>query len=216
VRQSWLPDWRTKIPAPAITTAGEIGKIVVETSGGDEAAEQHLRQALTELAAYFDGTLHDFTVALDPQGAPFFRRAWAEVARVPYGETRSYGEIARIVGAPAATRAVGAANGANPVAPFVPCQRIVGSDGKLTGYGPGLPLKQRLLAMEGAIPTDAADYPAWVERVAARLGSHRWVLGLRRTQIYCAPLEAPAAQRLLPNRLFATAAEAEAAGYRPA
>ena len=70
------------------------------------------------------------------------------------GETRSYGEIAWAIGSPAAIRAVGAANGANPVAPFVPCHRIVGSDGGLTGYGPGLPLKARLLAMEGAIPSD--------------------------------------------------------------
>jgi len=135
---------------------------------------------------------------------------------VPYGETRSYAEIARLLDRPQATRAVGAANGANPVAPFVPCQRIVGSDGNLTGYGPGLPLKQRLLAMEDAIPSNPADYLAWVERVDRRLGRSTWVLGLRRTQTYCAPLAAPVSLRTLPNRLFVTEAEAEAAGYRRA
>jgi O-6-methylguanine DNA methyltransferase len=90
-----------------------------------------------EVAEYFNGARRTFTVPLDLSGTAFYRRVWAEVAAVPYGETRSYQEIAETLGAPRAVRAVGAANGANPVAPLVCCQRIVGSDGSLTGYGPG-------------------------------------------------------------------------------
>ena len=216
VRQVWLPDWHKRSdestpPGPHLD--GSLAEPVILKGSGNPAAEHHLRKALVEVAEYFNGTRRTFTVPLDLSGTAFFRRVWAEVANVPYGETRSYQEIAETLGRPGASRAVGAANGANPVAPFVCCQRIVGSDGSLTGYGPGLPLKQRLLTMEDAVPGGPADYPAWVERVAGRLGTERWVLGLRRRHSYCMPLAAPAALRMLPNRLFATEAEAEAAGY---
>jgi O-6-methylguanine DNA methyltransferase len=156
-----------------------------------------------------------FEVPLDLQGPSFFGRVWAEVGRVAYGETRSYQEIAERLGAPKSTRAVGAANGANPVAPLVPCHRILGSNGDLTGYGPGLPLKQRLLAMEDAVPVSSAenDYLAWVKRVALRLESLEWVLGLRRRRRFCAPALAPLAEREVPGRLFSCEAEALAAGY---
>ena len=186
---------------------------IIEIHGGDEAVN-HVRRGLQELAEYFGGTRRVFTVPLDLAGPAFYTRVWEEVRRVPYGETRSYQEIAEALGASAATRAVGAANGANPVAPLVPCHRIVGSTGDLTGYGPGLPLKQRLLAMEEAVPSGLADYGAWVERVSARLGTTEWVLGLRRGRRYCAPLEAPLSQRGLPNRCFASEVEALGAGYR--
>jgi len=216
VRNVWLPDWHKRpdelMPTGSTLEGPRTEPVILEGSGNPEA-EHHLRQALVEVAEYFNGTRRTFTVPLDLTGTAFFRQVWAEVATVPYGETRSYQEIAETLGRPGASRAVGAANGANPVAPFVCCQRIVGSDGSLTGYGPGLPLKQRLLAMEDAVPGGPADYSNWVARVAGRLGTGRWVLGLRRGRGYCTPLAAPAALRMLPNRLFATEAEAEAAGY---
>src|SRR5262249_43132552 len=118
VREVELPRWRTG-KEPSTTPI----RITIARSG-DPTAEAHLRQALTELDEYFAGKRHDFHVALDPVGPDFYLRAWHEVAKVPYGETRSYGEIAAILGAPSAARAVGAANGANPIAPFVPCHRI--------------------------------------------------------------------------------------------
>lgn len=211
VREVWLPQW-TPTTTPLTIDAPEI---VVEQSDGG-AAERHLRQGLRELAEYVAGERHAFTVALDLSGPDFFRRVWDEVARVPYGETRSYAEIARAVDAPAATRAVGAANGANPIAPFVPCHRIVGSDGRLTGYGPGLPLKQRLLVMEDALPASPDDFDAWIVRIRARAQSHPIYLGIRRTSVYCLPT-CPRISRhgLLPNRIFHTPADAARAGFRP-
>jgi O-6-methylguanine DNA methyltransferase len=155
-------------------------------------------------------------VALDPVGAPFSRRIWDEVARVPYGQTRSYGEIALAVGAPAAARAVGQANATHPVAPFVPCHRIVGSDGRLTGYGPGLPMKARLLRMEDALPADAADYDTWIGRLAARSPSRTVYLGIRNTRTACQPGCARSrASVALPPRIFFSMEEAVAAGYTP-
>lgn len=207
----WLPRWSPGTVPLAIETP----EIVVQQGDGAEA-ERHLRQALRELAEYFAGERQTFTVALDPSGPAFFQRVWAEVARVPYGETRSYAEIARAVGAPAATRAVGAANGANPVAPFVPCHRIVGSDGRLTGYGPGLPLKQRLLVMEGAVPASPDDYDAWIARIRAGTQGNSIYIGVRGANIYCLPTCAHnSRQRLLPNRIFHTSSEALAAGFQP-
>lgn len=111
-----------------------------------------LREAVRQLRAYFDGKLRSFDLPLDMQGTEFQKRVWAELERIPYGKTRSYMQVAVAVGAPHAVRAVGAANGANPVPIVVPCHRVIGSDGKLTGYGGGLPLKKRLLELEGAIP----------------------------------------------------------------
>ena len=85
------------------------------------------------------------------QGTDFQLRVWRELESIPYGETRSYSQIAAAIGAPQAVRAVGAANGANPIPIVVPCHRVIGSGGKLVGYGGGLPLKKRLLALEGAL-----------------------------------------------------------------
>jgi methylated-DNA-[protein]-cysteine S-methyltransferase len=211
VRSTWLPDWHRGAPAVDGTTP----RITVERAASDDA-ERHLRQALDELAEYFAGERTDFSVALDPRGPAFFRRVWDEVARIPYGETRAYGEIARAVGERDASRAVGAANGANPVAPFVPCHRVVGSDGRLTGYGPGLPLKARLLVMEDAMPDGTDDYAAWTGRVTARIGGGPAYLGVRGAGIYCrATCARPVRQRTLPGRIFRSSAEAEAAGFSP-
>lgn len=211
VRTAEIPRWsetRSEMPT-------DLGAITVY-EGGNADALRHLRQALGELDEYFRGARREFTVALDPQGTAFYRAAWAAVVCVPFGETRAYAEIARAIGAPTAIRAVGAANGANPVAPFVPCHRIVGSDGRLTGYGPGLPLKARLLAMEGAIPADADSYDAWADALRARNGGHAPALGIRGTSLYCAPGCARSRVRwALPARIFASADAAQEAGYLP-
>lgn len=107
-----------------------------------------VREAAEQLSAYFAGELREFQLPLDPQGTPFQQRVWAAVAAIPYGSTMSYRAIAKQIGAPRAVRAVGAANGANPLAIIIPCHRVIGSDGTLTGYGGGLPMKRALLAFE--------------------------------------------------------------------
>jgi len=107
-----------------------------------------LPEAREQLAAYFAGKLREFDLALDWRGTPFQRAVWDAVCTIPYGETSTYGMIAAILGRPAASRAVGAANGANPLAPIVPCHRLVGSDGSLRGYGAGLDTKQWLIDLE--------------------------------------------------------------------
>jgi methylated-DNA-[protein]-cysteine S-methyltransferase len=211
VRDVHLPRWVDGRD----NTAHAAGALAIEQEGSP-AARAHLRQALDELASYFAGARRDFTVALDPMGASFYQRVWVEVAHVPYGETRSYGEIAGIVGAPHASRAVGTANATNPLAPFIPCHRIVGSDGRLTGYGPGLPLKLRLLRMEGALPDGPDDYDAWAERVAARAPGKPIYLGVRRAKVYCLPsCERARASSDLPARFFASPLDARLAGFAP-
>ena len=107
-----------------------------------------LREAVRQLRAYFAGGLRRFTLPLDLRGTPFQLRVWHELQTIPFGEFRTYASVAQAIGAPRAVRAVGAANGANPVAIVVPCHRVIGSSGKLVGYGGGLPLKKRLLELE--------------------------------------------------------------------
>ncbi|GGT92699.1 methylated-DNA--[protein]-cysteine S-methyltransferase [Streptomyces coeruleorubidus] len=101
-----------------------------------------------QLKAYFAGELKEFTVELRLTGTPFQSRVWDRLRRIPYGETRTYGELADALGAPAASRAVGLANGRNPIGIIVPCHRVIGANGSLTGYGGGLERKQRLLDFE--------------------------------------------------------------------
>ncbi len=110
-----------------------------------------IAQAAQQLAAYFAGTRRVFDLPLDMQGTPFQVRVWQYLGTIPYGQTRSYAQVAEAIGAPSAVRAVGAANGANPIPIVVPCHRVIGASGKLTGYGGGLPLKQRLLELEGCV-----------------------------------------------------------------
>ena len=107
-----------------------------------------LRETARQLAAYFDGRLTRFTVPLDFQGTAFQKRVWAALLTIPFGETRSYGAIARAIGKPAASRAVGAANGRNPISIIAPCHRVIGSNGALTGFAGGLAAKERLLEIE--------------------------------------------------------------------
>lgn len=111
----------------------------------DEAA---FAEARTQLRAYFDGTLTRFDLALAPRGTPFQLEVWRALLDIPPGETISYGGLARRIGRPGASRAVGAANGANPLPIVVPCHRVVGASGALTGFGGGLPTKTWLLAHE--------------------------------------------------------------------
>ncbi|MFD5750760.1 methylated-DNA--[protein]-cysteine S-methyltransferase [Streptomyces sp. NPDC127033] len=107
-------------------------------------------ETVRQLTAYFDGELTAFDVPFTLRGTPFQRQVWERLLRIPYGETRSYGELAEELGKPGASRAVGLANGKNPISIIVPCHRVIGSTGSLTGYGGGLSRKQRLLAFEGA------------------------------------------------------------------
>jgi len=108
-----------------------------------------LQHAMEQLRRYLAGERVLFTCPLDLHGTPFQVSVWQELFRIPYGETRSYAEIASALGRPRAVRAVGAANGANPVAIIVPCHRVIGSNGTLTGYGGGLLTKRWLLSLEG-------------------------------------------------------------------
>ncbi len=107
-----------------------------------------LAEAKLQLEEYFDGARQDFDLPLGAGGTDFQERVWGELRRIPFGETISYGELAARIGKPTASRAVGAANGRNPLPVVVPCHRVISHDGKLGGYGGGLPTKQRLLDLE--------------------------------------------------------------------
>ncbi|MGI5212628.1 methylated-DNA--[protein]-cysteine S-methyltransferase [Plantactinospora sp. CA-290183] len=125
---------------------GPVGSAVPEADLPELAA------ALTELRAYFAGELTGFTVPLHVlRGSEFERAVWAEMSKIPYGETRTYGEVAAAVGEPGAARAVGVACNRNPIPVIVPCHRIVGAGGKLVGFGGGLPRKRHLLELEAGV-----------------------------------------------------------------
>jgi methylated-DNA-[protein]-cysteine S-methyltransferase len=132
----------------AIEFEGRHGEPGADGDGSDTA----LAACAAQLAEYFAGERHAFDLPLAPAGTAFQRHVWAALAQIPYGELRSYREIARAIGQPAAVRAVGAANGRNPLPIVVPCHRVVGSDGSLTGFAGGLEIKRRLLELEGALP----------------------------------------------------------------
>jgi methylated-DNA-[protein]-cysteine S-methyltransferase len=107
-----------------------------------------LKATAEQLTAYFGGELKVFELPLTPEGTAFQRNVWNALLTIPYGETRSYMQMAALIGAPKAVRAVGAANGQNPIPIVIPCHRVIGSNGKLTGFGGGLPLKRQLLDLE--------------------------------------------------------------------
>lgn len=132
--------------------AGLTGWLARHAPGArrEEAFAPH-RDAARQLVEYAAGKRTDFELPLDLRGTPFQLAVWRQLQTIPYGETRSYADVARAIGAPAAVRAVGAANGANPVSIIVPCHRVIQSGGKLGGYGGGLELKRRLLAMEQSV-----------------------------------------------------------------
>lgn len=159
---------------PLLLVAGEGGLQEIRFGGGGEpgpadgrgegggtrpAGEDHaagetevLREAQAQLTAYFEGRLRELDLPLAPRGGPFELRVWQALLEIPYGTTRSYSDVARRLGNPQATRAVGAANGRNPLPIVVPCHRVIGADGSLTGYGGGLEIKRYLLRLEGALP----------------------------------------------------------------
>jgi methylated-DNA-[protein]-cysteine S-methyltransferase len=112
----------------------------------DESAT--LRETVRQLRAYWARELRDFDLPLKPEGTPFQLSVWKQLCAIPYGTTISYGELAQRVGNPKGSRAVGLANGSNPIAIVIPCHRVIGSNGKLTGYGGGLAIKEKLLELE--------------------------------------------------------------------
>ncbi|MBJ7602721.1 MAG: methylated-DNA--[protein]-cysteine S-methyltransferase [Candidatus Dormibacteraeota bacterium] len=114
----------------------------------ERSSEARVKQLEQELDEYLTGGRRDFETPLAPVGTSFQRRVWAEVQRIPYGQTRTYSQVAAASGSPTAVRAVGGANGANPVPILIPCHRLVGTDGCLRGYGGGLDMKRRLLELE--------------------------------------------------------------------
>lgn len=119
-----------------------------DRSGWEPAEANAFSAAVEQLDAYFDGSLTTFDLDLELPGTEFQRRVWAALHTIPYGETRTYGEIAEQVGSPGAFRAVGLANGRNPISIIVPCHRVIGSGGGMTGYGGGIERKRHLLDLE--------------------------------------------------------------------
>ena len=137
ITQLWLP------------RKGRPGEPKADWMRDDHAAP--FAEVRKQLDAYFEGRLKEFDLPLAAKGDEFQKRAWRELARIPYGETTSYGAIARQLGDLALARAVGAANGANPIAIVVPCHRVIGSNGKLVGYAGGLETKAALLSFEASV-----------------------------------------------------------------
>ncbi len=136
---------RAELPQPA------PGEVWVESRAA-------LRPYTRQLRAYFRGELREFSCSLDLQGTRFQKQCWKALCSIPYGTTCSYADLARKVGRPRAFRAVGQANHRNPVAIIVPCHRVVGSGGSLTGYGGGLHIKEKLLRLEGAIAQPTLNF----------------------------------------------------------
>ena len=110
-----------------------------------------IKTAMQELNEYFDGKRKDFDLPIDPQGTEFQKKDWAELRKIPYGETRTYKQIAEAIGCPKGFRAVGLANHKNPIIIVIPCHRVIGANGALVGYAGGLHLKERLLEIEGIL-----------------------------------------------------------------
>jgi len=134
---------------PAWASADDNGALTAFTFGEPLRQDNHLERSVArQIEEFFAGRRTDFDVALAPQGTDFQKRVWAELRNIPFGETISYAELARRIGTPGAARAAGRANSANPIAVIVPCHRVIGADGSLTGYAGGLELKLRLLTWE--------------------------------------------------------------------
>jgi methylated-DNA-[protein]-cysteine S-methyltransferase len=157
MEQSLFYSWMKSPVGELLLAADDAGLRHITFADGREPAQpgphwrenaSPLRETIRQLRAWFAGELRDFNLALAPEGPAFHQRVWRELCNIPYGETISYGELARRIGSPNASRAVGRANGANPIPIVIPCHRVIGSNGKLTGYGGGLPRKEFLLALE--------------------------------------------------------------------
>ena len=145
-------------PVGKLLLAGDAkGLRMLDFQGGPHATQPKpgwredrklFREVIVQLQQYFAGKRREFDAPLSPEGTPFQLQVWRALRGIPYGETLSYGELARRIRKPGAARAVGAANGDNPIAIIVPCHRVIGADGSLTGYGGGLGIKQKLLELE--------------------------------------------------------------------
>lgn len=151
-------------PVGLLTLAGRNGKLMhlrmvdqtyEPSREGWEADDAAFPDAVDQLSEYFAGDRTEFTLELDMAGTQFQRRVWEALRAIPYGETCTYGEIARQIGTPGAFRAVGLANGHNPIGIIVPCHRVIGANGSLTGYGGGLDRKRALLELEKSRTTPA-------------------------------------------------------------
>lgn len=148
-----LACWRMETPIGPLVLAGDREALrIVRFHGHQDEAwvvdRAPFRGAIEQLKAYFAGKLTEFDLVLAPEGTPFQVSVWRALQEIPYGETTTYGAVAKLVGRPTAIRAVGAANGANPIPIIIPCHRVIGSNGKLTGFGGGLPTKEKLLKLE--------------------------------------------------------------------
>jgi O-6-methylguanine DNA methyltransferase len=144
---------RLTFPGEPLAWCGDWARRWLPHSDG-AAADRVLESLADELNAYLEGRRLEFAIPMDLRGTRFQLEVWRALLQIPRGETRTYGEVARAIGRPKAVRAVGSANGANPIPILVPCHRVIGSNGSLTGYGGGLELKRRLLSLEGV------DHPA--------------------------------------------------------
>jgi len=142
---------------PLLLVADEAGLREIRFVNGRHPAQPEpswkedrapLSETIHQLQAYFAGELENFDLQLAPEGTQFQLEVWRRLCDIPYGETISYGELAGKIGNPKASRAVGLANGSNPIPIVIPCHRVIGSNGKLTGYGGGIPIKEKLLALE--------------------------------------------------------------------
>ncbi|CDO32698.1 cysteine methyltransferase [Mycobacterium vulneris] len=151
-------------PVGLLTLAGRDGKLMhlrmvdqtyEPSRDGWEPDDGAFADAVDQLSAYFAGERTEFDLELDMVGTQFQRRVWDALRTIPYGETCTYGEIARQIGSPSASRAVGLANGHNPIGIIVPCHRVIGANGSLTGYGGGLDRKRALLELEKSRSTPA-------------------------------------------------------------
>ncbi len=149
----------TVVPSPIgpLTVVREDGALVrlamspparLEADGLGERTDAEFEDVVGQLGEYFAGERTTFELPLRPAGSPFELAVWDQLTRIPYGETRSYGSVAQAVGEPGGAQAVGAANGRNPLAIVVPCHRVIGADGRLVGFGGGLPRKRFLLDLE--------------------------------------------------------------------
>ena len=145
-------------PIGALTLVEEDGALAEVRFGkrcddGEISDTPLLQQAVRELGEYFSGQRKAFTVPLAPKGTPFQQKCWQALLQIPYGQTRTYGQQAAMIGNPKACRAVGMGNNRNPLPIFIPCHRVVGANGALTGYAGGLNIKEKLLQIERMNPT---------------------------------------------------------------
>jgi methylated-DNA-[protein]-cysteine S-methyltransferase len=152
-----MKDMQTTIPSPIgplrVTVADDGALTRIDFGAGDVSDDPRFAAATAQLDEYFAGGRTTFDLRLRPHGSPFEQLVWAELLRIPYGETASYGDVASRIGHPGKARAVGRANARNPIAIVCPCHRVIGSDGSLTGYGGGLEVKRALLELEAGALT---------------------------------------------------------------